>query len=72
MAGPNEQQVKGQWKQFKGRIQEAWGDLTGDELDQYRGKRDQLEGYLQKKTGEKREKIRERIDQAATKTSYEF
>jgi uncharacterized protein YjbJ (UPF0337 family) len=40
--------VKGDWKQFKGKVKEAWGKLTDDELDVIAGKRDQLIGAIQK------------------------
>lgn len=38
--------VKGQWKQFKGKAKEKWGQLTDDELDQIEGNRDQLVGKV--------------------------
>ena len=40
----NWDQVEGNWKQFKGKVKEKWGDLTDDELDSMAGKRDQLVG----------------------------
>ena len=70
MDSPREQQVKGNWKQFKGRVKEAWGSLTDDELDRYEGRREQLEGYIQERTGEQREAVRKRIDRIATETKY--
>ena len=70
MASPKVQQAKGNWKQFKGKLQEAWGDLTDDELDQYEGRRKQLEGHIQERTGESREAVRERIDAIARETKY--
>ena len=69
---PKTQQAKGIWKQFTGRVQEAWGSLTDDDLDRYEGSREQLEGYIQQKTGEKREAIRERIDEIAQAVKYRF
>ena len=30
----NWDQIEGNWKQFKGKIKEKWGDLTDDDLDQ--------------------------------------
>lgn len=65
MDSPKQQQIKGNWKQFKGRLQELWGDITDDELDRYKGRREQLEGYLVEKTGKSRERIREQIDRVA-------
>lgn len=72
MDTPREQQAKGGWKQFKGRLQEAWGSLTDDELDRYEGRRDQLEGYLERKTGETREEIRKRIDSLSSDSQYRW
>ena len=70
MDNPKKQQMKGNWKQFKGRLQELWGELTDDELDTYRGRREQLEGYLVEKTGKSRERIREQIDRVAKELEY--
>lgn len=47
--------VKGDWKQFRGKIKEQWGDLTDDDLDRIEGKRDQLLGAVQKRYGVARE-----------------
>lgn len=43
--------VQGNWKQFKGIVQEKWGKLTDDQLDTIAGKRDQLAGSLQEAYG---------------------
>lgn len=69
---PHMQQAKGSWKQFKGHVQEKWGDLTGDKMDQFEGKRERLEGYLQKQTGEKREAVQKKLDELTEKTGYSF
>lgn len=34
--------VEGNWKQFKGSVQQQWGKLTDDHLDTIAGKREQL------------------------------
>jgi uncharacterized protein YjbJ (UPF0337 family) len=44
-------QLKGDWKQLKGKIKEKWGKLTDDDLTVVEGKRDQLAGILQKRYG---------------------
>ena len=31
--------VKGDWKQFKGKVKEQWGKLTDDELDRIEGRK---------------------------------
>ena len=40
--------VKGDWKQFKGKVKEQWGKLTDDDLNRIEGKRDQLAGAIEK------------------------
>ena len=72
MDSPMTQQIKGNWKQFKGKVQQAWGDLTDDELDQYEGKRKELEGYLEERTGEAREDIRYKLDRYEREVDYRF
>lgn len=72
MSSPIKQKAKGNWKQFKGRLQEAWGALTNDDLDRYEGKRQRLEGYIQEKTGESREAVRKKVDQLAREVKYKF
>lgn len=47
----NEDTLKGNWKQFTGKIKEQWGKLTDDDLDIAAGKRDQLLGKLQERHG---------------------
>jgi uncharacterized protein YjbJ (UPF0337 family) len=54
--------MKGDWKQFTGKIREKWGELTDDELDQVKGRRDQFEGLLQKKFGIAKEEAKRQID----------
>lgn len=72
MSDPKTQQAEGTWKQFKGRIRESWGALSGDDLEKFEGQREQLEGYLEKKTGETKEQIRKKIDELAEETKYSF
>jgi uncharacterized protein YjbJ (UPF0337 family) len=43
----NEDTVKGNWKQFKGKMVEQWGKLTNDDFDVIDGKREQFLGKLQ-------------------------
>ena len=47
----NDDRIKGNWKQFKGKIKEKWGQLTDDELDVAEGRRDQLIGKIQERYG---------------------
>ncbi len=72
MAKPEEQKAKGTWKQFKGRLREGWGSLSGDELEKFKGRREQLEGYLEKETGESREEIRKKLEKYEKDTGYKI
>jgi uncharacterized protein YjbJ (UPF0337 family) len=47
----NEDRVKGNWKQIKGKIKEQWGKLTDDELDVIEGRQEMLIGKLQERYG---------------------
>lgn len=43
--------VKGDWKQFQGKVKEQWGKLTDDDLKRIEGRRDQLAGAIQTRYG---------------------
>ncbi len=53
--------IKGDWKQFKGQVQEQWGKLTDDNLDQIEGKRDQLTGKIQEAYGVTKEQAEQQV-----------
>lgn len=53
--------IEGNWKQFKGKVKETWGDLTDDELDQIAGKRDVLLGKIQERYGIEKDEAERRI-----------
>ena len=48
-------EIKGNWREYKGRVREKWGELTDDDIDRIAGKRDQLLGILQNRYGKTRE-----------------
>ena len=54
--------VEGNWKQVKGQVKEKWGKLTDDDLTVINGRRDQLEGTLQKHYGYAKEQAKIEID----------
>ena len=67
MDSPLEQRLKGDWKQFRGRIREAWGSLTDDDLDKSGGRLEQLVGKIEARTGQKRADIRRKLDELAAR-----
>jgi uncharacterized protein YjbJ (UPF0337 family) len=58
----NEDVLKGQWTQLKGRIREKWGKLTDDDLDQIQGRGEQLVGKIQERYGVARDEARRQFD----------
>lgn len=58
----NWDRVEGNWKEFKGKVKQQWGKLTDDDLDVISGKRDELEGVIQKRYGYERDRTREDVD----------
>jgi len=57
----NWDQIEGDWKQFKGKVQEKWGKLTDDELDIIGGKRDRLAGKIEEKYGVAKEEVEKQL-----------
>ncbi len=53
--------IKGDWKQFRGKVREQWGELTDDELTRIEGRRDQLLGAVQKRYGITRDEAERQI-----------
>lgn len=47
---------------MKGRVKEAWGDLTDSDLTKIEGKRDRLAGALQERYGKQKEETEKEID----------
>lgn len=54
--------AQGKWEQMKGRVKEAWGVLTDDDLDRTEGKVDRLVGTIKEKTGEAPDRIEARLN----------
>ncbi|MGE3182221.1 MAG: CsbD family protein [Phycisphaerae bacterium] len=57
----NWDQIEGDWKKFRGKVQENWGKLTNDDLDVIAGKKDQLVGRIQKAYGIEREAAEKQV-----------
>lgn len=51
------------WLQIKGKAQELWGELTGDDVDWIAGRRDQLIGKLEEKYGMTRQEAERQVDE---------
>lgn len=53
----NELNIKGNWNQIKGKLQQKFGDLTNDDLMFIEGKENELLGRLQNRLGKKKEEV---------------
>lgn len=49
--------LKGTWNELKGKVKQAYGDLTDDDLVREEGKDDEMLGKLQQKTGKGRDEL---------------
>jgi uncharacterized protein YjbJ (UPF0337 family) len=58
----NKDMFEGKWKQMKGEVKQWWGKLTDDEVDQIEGSYDKLTGKLQEKYGYTKERAEEEIN----------
>lgn len=68
----NEDTIKGNWKQFKGKIREQWGKLTDDDLEVVAGNRDQLVGKIQERFGVARDEAEKQVADWETRHRYRW
>ncbi|MHB8584378.1 MAG: CsbD family protein [Thermoplasmatota archaeon] len=68
----NRDMIEGNWKQFKGKVREKWGNLTDNDLERLKGKRDQIAGEIQERSGLARREVEREIDRLANETQYRF
>jgi len=61
--------IEGKWKQLKGSVQEKWGDLTNDEIDQIEGDATKLTGLIQERYGKTKDEAEREVDEWQKKTA---
>jgi len=66
----NKDVVKGHWKEIKGKIRQQWGKFTDDEIAQWKGTFEELEGGLQKKYGYQKEQADKEINTFLEKNDW--
>lgn len=59
----NEDILKGQWSQLKGRVRQEWGRFSNDDVARIDGDREILLGRLQELYGRTREEAEEELEQ---------
>lgn len=60
----NTLQFKGDWNIIKGKLTQKWANLTDDDLQYAEGKKDELIGRIQKRTGETREAVEKALKES--------
>ncbi|KGD72746.1 CsbD family protein [Pantoea vagans] len=68
----NEDRIGGNWKQFKGKIKEKWGDLTDDDMTVVEGKRDQLVGKIQERYGYEKDRAEKEVKEWEDSNKYHW
>lgn len=58
----NTQTLKGDWNVTKGKLKQKYAQLTDDDLTYVDGKKDELIGRLQKKTGAAKEELEKALN----------
>ena len=58
----NEDTIKGNWKQLKGKVKQQWAKLTDDEIAEMEGSYEELQGLLQKTYGYQQDKAKQEIN----------
>ncbi len=57
----NEQTMKGNWNEMKGKLKQKYGELTDDDLTYAEGKEDETWGKIQQKVGKTKDEIKKEI-----------
>lgn len=57
--------IKGDWNIAKAKLKQKWAKLTDDDLKYADGKKDELIGRIQKRTGESREAVEKAVNEAS-------
>ncbi|NYS32012.1 MULTISPECIES: CsbD family protein [unclassified Pantoea] len=68
----NEDRISGNWKQFKGKVKEKWGDLTDDDMTMVEGKRDQLVGKIQERYGYEKDRAEKEVKEWEDSNKYHW
>ena len=68
----NEDRIGGNWKQFKGKVKEKWGDLTDDDMTVVEGKRDQLVGKIHERYGYEKDRAEKEVKEWEDSNKYRW
>ena len=54
--------IEGNWNQFKGALKQQWSKLTDSDIDDLKGKGQEMYGILQEKLGIKKDELKKDFD----------
>jgi uncharacterized protein YjbJ (UPF0337 family) len=57
----NETTISGAWNEMKGKLKQAYAELTDDDLAHTEGEADEMYGKIQQKTGKTKDEITKAI-----------
>ena len=66
----NKDNIKGNWKEIKGKLRQKWGKLTDDEIAQMQGSYEELTGKLQKTYGYQKDQAQKEIESFLRDNKY--
>jgi uncharacterized protein YjbJ (UPF0337 family) len=58
----NQTVLKGNWNMIKGKLKQAYGNLTDDDLKYEEGREEELYGRIQRRIGKSKDEIKRMID----------
>ncbi len=58
----NWDRIAGSWKQYSGKFREQFGKLTDSDIEQAKGRRDQLAGLIQERYGIAKDEAERQLD----------
>ena len=64
--------IKGNWKQFNGKVKEQWWKLTDDDVDVIDGKREQLVGKIQERMGLAQDEAEKQVSNWEEKNKFKW
>ncbi|ASD63596.1 CsbD family protein [Bdellovibrio bacteriovorus] len=69
----NKDVIQGKWKEIKGDLHKAWGNITDDEWEKTKGDATAIAGILQQKYGMAKEEASEKVSSVfkSTRTAQE-
>ena len=59
-------EIKGDWNITKGKLKQKWAKLTDHDLQYVEGKRDELIGRIQKRTGATQEAVEKALKESCS------